>query len=124
MREGAKLRLVIRLKNEADHFLQELVTPGGQAQGAEFPVLFGDVGASNWRPAVSFMTKVVNEFLDFRHRHPVHRFRCRSWCHGAFIRIEASIGHQIQPWIVELSIHVFPWQSLLATFSNDTEDSF
>ena len=37
---GTELRLVIRLQDEANHFLQEFVRPGGNAKGAPFSVCF------------------------------------------------------------------------------------
>src|SRR5919199_533977 len=52
IRPLGELRLEVRLQDEADHLLQQLVRPGRDAERAYLPVLLGNVRPSDWRPPI------------------------------------------------------------------------
>ena len=67
----AELLLVVGFQKLPDDLLKELIRPGREAQRSELAVLFGDVDAADWRPSVAFVPQIVNDLVDFRHRHRV-----------------------------------------------------
>ena len=119
MRMRAKLWLVVGLQDEPDRLLKQLVRPGRYTQRAQFAVLLRYVDPSHWSPSKPFLAKLADEGFDFLERHGIYRFAGGPFGHGSLIGIQASVSHQVQGWIVQLSIDVFQRQSSFATFLND-----
>ena len=125
VRVWTELRVVIRLQQEADHFLQYLVRPCRQAQGALLRrVLLLDVDASHRGPAITFVTQRVDDRIDLRQRHGVDGFRGDARGHGAVIAVETPISMEIEVAVVELSIDVFQRASASATLSDDAQKGY
>ena len=57
-------RLVVRLQQETDHFPDELVRPGRQAERAQLPVLFRDEHAPGWGEPVSLVAYRIDDAPD------------------------------------------------------------
>ena len=67
------------------------------------------------------MPKIINDLLDFGHRHRVYGFLSRAFGHGAFVGVQLGVGSQVQVWIVELSVDILSWQFSLAAFLDDIQ---
>src|SRR5258708_1189829 len=122
MRMRAKLWLVVGFQDEPDYLLQQLVRPGWYTQGTQFAVLLRYVGPSHWGPSKPLLAKLTNECFDFLERHGIYSFAGYPFGHSSLVGIQASVGHQIQVWIVPFSIEVFQRQPSFATFMNDSQD--
>ena len=59
-----ELGLVIRLQNEANHFLQQFARPGRETQWSHFPVLPGNVRPPDWRPSEPFEAQSPDDGVD------------------------------------------------------------
>src|SRR5438093_1760398 len=70
------------------------------------------------------MAEVVDERRDFRQGHGIHGFRCAAWGHGSVVGIQPGIGPEVEFRVIQLSVEVSQWYPSLATFSDDTQDSF
>ena len=67
MRAIAELWLVIRAEDQANDFLQQLITPGRHAERALLGrVLFLDVDAPRRCPSILFISQGFNDVIDFR----------------------------------------------------------
>src|SRR6185437_11304641 len=64
VRMGAELRVVIRLKNGAHHFPQELIRPTWHAQGPNLPVFLRDIDSAGWSPSVAFEADCLDDAPD------------------------------------------------------------
>jgi hypothetical protein len=65
----------------------------------------------------------VDERIDLRQGHAVHRFRRHAGGHRTVVARESAIGLEVQVSVVELPIQVGQRQSSLATFSDDGQHS-
>ena len=66
-----KLRLVMRLQQEADHFADEFIRPGQQAERSQFPVLFRDPGPLDWLEPVALVAQRIDDAHGPGLRHAV-----------------------------------------------------
>jgi site-specific DNA recombinase len=123
--ESAELRLVVRLQDGAHHLLQQLVRPGRESQRALLRgVLLRDVDSPDWRPPITLLSERIDDRLDFRHRHPVHRFRCHARSQRTLVASDPMVGPEVQRRVVQLSVHVVQPLSLHSPCANDAQHSF
>src|SRR5512133_3732290 len=87
----AKLRFIIRLKNESDYFLEQFIRPGRDAERSHLPVLLRDMYASNSRPSIAFIAQFVYDAFDFRQVHPIHSFAGCPFGHRSLVGRQASV---------------------------------
>src|SRR5947209_16955251 len=122
MRMVTELLLVVGFQDLPDNLLKELIRPGWEPQRSELiALLLGDVDATNWRPAIAFMPQIVNDLVDFRHRHGVHSFRRDSRSHCTFVGIQLGVRPQVQQWVVELSVDILQRELSLAALLDDIQ---
>src|ERR1035437_4232980 len=119
-----ELGLKVRLKERAQHFLQQLIRPCWQSQGSQLAVLLGNMHAANRRPSIAFMAKVANDAVNLLSVHAVHGFRCCAWGHCPVIAVEACVGTQVQLRVVEQGVNPSERLSFLAAFSDDVQKRF
>lgn len=56
--------------------------------------------------------------------HAAHGFCGRPPGHGPGVPGDLAIRGEVQVWIVQLAVHVLPWQTALPTVVDDGEDLF
>ena len=90
---AGELRLVVRLQNEADHFLQQLVRPRRQPQRTLFRCsLLVDVGASHRGPPVLLLAERGDDRLDLAEVHAVNGLARGPGGHRARVTVELPVG--------------------------------
>ena len=100
-----KVRLKVCLKDEANDFLQKLVRPCRQPQGAFLrAVPLRNTDTPDGFPVIAFLAKRIDNRINFRQRHTVNGLVGRSLGHGSGIAVDFAIRDQVQLTIVELSI--------------------
>src|SRR5207244_12346359 len=61
---AGELGLVVRLKQQAHHFAEQLVRPGGQAKSAEFAILLGNVDPPGRAEPVALVAHLLDDRPD------------------------------------------------------------
>src|SRR5262249_3829390 len=120
--ESRELRLVIRLQEGADYFLQQFVAPGRHPQWSETSFLLGDVDPADGSPAVAFRAELLDDRPDHLLGHAVHGLRRRAWGHGSIVAIDPAVSAEVEAWVEQLSVDVLQNQSSLATILDDAQD--
>ncbi len=85
-------RLVVRLQEEADHFADNLVRPGRQAERSPFPVLFRDIDPLHRLEPVALVAQRINDAPDLAQRRAVHSFPVDPRCHGPLVGVQTPDG--------------------------------
>src|SRR2546421_10743136 len=67
------------------------------------------------------MAKIVNDPVNLCERHGISGFRCRAWSHCAIVGVDASVGSEVEVWVVELPIEVIYWNSSFASIMKHTK---
>ena len=124
MREVGELRLVVRFQNGADHVLQELIRPRRYAERPRFPILFRDVNSTHRGPSITFISKLIDNPVDFPHRHSIHGFGCHPLGHGPVVTIEPTVGVKEQLRFEQLSIDISQRQPSPTALLDDVKYRF
>jgi hypothetical protein len=120
-----KLRLVVRLQQQADHLLQQLVRPDGQSQRPlAFRSLLVDVDATGWGPSIAFGTERFDDRRDLAQVHAVGCLVGDAGCHGTGVAVDLAVGQQEQPGVEQASVEPLQWQSSSAAFADDVQHGF
>jgi len=116
--------LVVRLQQETDHFANEFVRPGRQAQWTFSSVLLRDVGPSGWLEPVAFAAHRVDDASDPRHGHAVRGFSVGPGCHRPLVGVDVPVGHQVQAGVEQLPVQFIARQASPTAFTEDTQHRF
>ena len=119
-----ELRLVVRLKQQAHDFADELVRPRWQTQRPLLPVLLGDVVPPDGLEAVALVTQRVDDALDLAQRHAVRGFRVGTRRHRSLVGVDAPVGQQVQLRVEQPPIQLIQRQPVPAAFTEDIQDRF
>ena len=122
---AGELRLVIRLQQGADHFLQQLIRPCRQPQRTLLRrVLLVDIGAPHRGPPIALMSQRLDDRLDLPQAHAVRGLRAGAWCHSAVVAVDLPVSTQIQLRIEQVPVQSLQWQSSLTAFVDDLHQGF
>jgi hypothetical protein len=124
VRAVGERRLVVRLQQQAHHLTDQLVRPGRQAQRAQFPVAFRDVGAPHRGEPVALVAHRGDDRLDPCHGHAVRGLLGGSRGHRAVVGVDTPVGQQIQLRVEQLPIQFLDRQATPAAFTKDTQNHF
>src|SRR6266480_4124253 len=82
-------RLVVRLKQQAHHLTDELVTPGRQAEWPGLPaVLLRDVYPAHGGEPVALVAHGIDDAVDLSHRHAIHGLLRGTGRHRALVGVD------------------------------------
>jgi hypothetical protein len=94
---AGELRLVIRLQQGADHFLQQLIRPCRQPQRTLLRrILLVDIRAPHRGPPIALMPQRLDDRLDLSQAHAVRGLRAGAWCHSAVVAVDLPVSTQIK----------------------------
>ena len=102
---GAKLRLKVGVENEAHYFLQQFIRPGLNTKWAFPPILFRDVDTPGRAPLIPLVSHCVDDGSNFLPGHAICGFLSCSFSHSSMVPVNLPIGHEVEVWIVQESIH-------------------
>jgi hypothetical protein len=115
-----ELRLVVRLQDQAEHFLQQLVRPGRQSQRTLLArSLLLDVAAPHRSPPVALLTEHADDRLDLAEVHAVHSLAGDPRGHRARIPVDLAVSEQVQVRVEQASVDPFQRQTPPAAITND-----
>jgi hypothetical protein len=117
-----ELRVVERLQDQADAFLEQLVRPGREAEWAQRPVPFRDMHAPDGRPAIPLLAEQGDDPVDRRQAHPVGGFGRGAGRQGAGVPGDLPVGEQVQRRVEQLAVDVLQRQAAPAPFADDAQD--
>src|SRR5215210_273654 len=125
VRSVAELRLVIRLQDEADHLLHQLVRPRRDTERAQLVrAWFLDVDAPGRPPPVAFVTQSARDRLDLGQRHPIGGFSSRAWGESTIVAVDLLVGGEVQLGVEQESVDALQGQSPPAPLADDAQDRF
>ncbi len=117
-----ELRLVIRLQQRTDHFLQQFVRPRRQTQRALLRRVFlVDVSPPCRGPPVALVPQRFDDRLNLSQAHAVHGLRIGAGRHGTVIAVDLPVCTQIKLRIEQVPIQSLQRQSSLAAFVDDLQ---
>jgi hypothetical protein len=121
-----ELRLVIRLKEHADHFLQQFVRPRRQTKWALLPrrTFLGDVDAPRGFPSEALIAQRFDDRLYLAQAHAVHGLRGDAGSHRTVVAVDLPVGDQVQLWVEQTSVETFQRQTSPAAFTDDPQYGF
>ncbi len=117
-----ELRLVVRLQDQAQYLLQQLVRPGRQPQRSLFHrILLLDVSAPYRGPSVTLLPERLDDGLDLAEVHAIHGLAGGSGGQRPLVTVELPIGKQEQVRVEQAPVDPFQRQSSPAAFTNDLQ---
>src|SRR6266540_2065523 len=120
---AATLRLVVRLQNEAQAVLPQLIGPGGDAERAFLHRVFLlAVDPPDRSPLVTLVTELVDARRNCGQGHPLRSLSRTPWSHCPRVPGAAPIGVEVPLWVVQLSIDVLKRHALFAAFANESQE--
>ena len=125
VRAAGELRLVIRLQQGADHFLQQLIRPCRQPQRTLLRrVLLVDVDAPYRGPPIALIPQRLDDRLNLPQAHAIHGLRAGARCHGTVVAVDLPVSTQIKLRIEQMPVQSLQWQSSLTAFVDDLQQGF
>ena len=124
MRTIGELRLVVRLKQQADHLAEQFIRPCRHAERAEFPILFRNVNPPYRAEPVALVAQRVNDALYLFHRHAVSGFPGDPRRHRPLVGVDAPVGQKIQFGVEQKPVNPFQRPAPPAAFTEDTQHCF
>jgi hypothetical protein len=123
MRVFAECGFIVRLKNESYDLLYQLVCPSWHTKRALFPIVLWDIHPSRWKPLKAFISQCFSDRINQFQRHAVRSFIRHTMCHRTFVRLNFSIGHEVEISVEQESVDPFHRQSLFASFTDEFKES-
>src|SRR5215471_17263407 len=122
---AGELRLVVRLQQQADYLLQQLVRPRRQPQRTLLAAsLLLDVGAPHWCPPVTLLPERGDDRLDLGEAHAVHGLAGDPGRHCARVPVDLPVGEQVKARVEQAPVDPFQRQSVPAAFTNDLQHGY
>src|SRR2546423_4060988 len=119
-----ELWLVVRFKEQAYHFADQLVRPGRQAERPHLPVLFRDIGPPDGLEPVALVAQRIDDAPDLASRHAVRGLPIGPRRHRALVGVDAAVGQQIQLRVEHIPVETFKRQATPSAFTKDTQYRF
>ena len=121
VRAAGKLRLVICLEEQADHFADKLIRPGRQAERPELPVLFLDIDTFHRGEPVALTAQRIDDAPDLAQRHVVHGLPVSPGRHRPVVGVQTPIGQQVQVRVEQLPVQLIARQATPAAITEDIQ---
>jgi hypothetical protein len=118
---AGELRLVVRLKQQANYLADQLIRPGRHAERTEFPVLLRDIDPPHRAEPVALVAQRINDAPYLFHRHAVRGFPGDPRRHRPLVGVDAPIGQQIQLRAEQKPVQPFQRQAAPAALTEDTQ---
>ena len=106
MRTIGELRLVVRLKQQADHLAEQFIRPCRHAERAEFPILFRNVNPPYRAEPVALVAQRIDDAPGLRRRHAVGGLPVCPWRHRAVVGVDAPVGQLKQAEVEQLPVQL------------------
>ena len=121
VRPVGELRLVVRLKEQADHLADQLVRPRGQPEGAELAIPLGNVDAAGRGEPVPLVPHQPDDLVDLVLGHAVGGFLCRPGRHRPLVGVDVPVGGQVQIPVAHLPVKLRERQALPAALAENAK---
>src|SRR5258708_14367328 len=121
VRAAGKLRLVIRLKEQADHFADKLVRPGRQAERPELPVLLLDIDTPHRCKPAALSEQRIYDAPVLAQRHVVHGLPVSPGRHRPVVGVQTPVGQQVQLRVEQLPVQLIARQAPPASITEDIQ---
>src|SRR5580704_1394348 len=119
-----ELRLVIRLQQEADHFADQLIRPGRQAERPFPSVLLRDPDPPYRPEPVTLGAQRIDDPPDPGQRRAVRGLPVSPRRHRPLVGVDATVGQQIQLRVEQLPVQLIARQPTPAAITQDTQHRF
>lgn len=124
VRVFAELRLVVGFQDGSHHLLQQFVRPRRDAEGSCLPIGLGNVDPPNRGPSETLVSNRFDDRSDLLQGHPIHGLVRRAFGHRTLVAVDATIGTEVEVWVIEPSIDILQVQSFPASLLNDRQRRF
>ena len=106
VRAAGKLRLIIRLQQEADYLADQLIRPRRHAERASVSRSSSECRPAHWLEPVALVAHRIDDAPDLGQRHAVRGFPVGPGRHRPMVGVHPPVGQQVQMRIEQLPVQL------------------